>query len=393
MPIIITIFISLSALVGGFFIGWIIAIKTGLKKFDSADENMRNAFKAITAEQLDKNSDKLAKMAGERDEILKLQLGHHKEAITNLLDPLSKKIELIDKERIETFAKLKSELQHVSKSNEKLRGETGNLVNALRRPEVRGRWGEVTLRRVVEIAGMTVHIDFDEQQSVTLESGRKRPDMVIHLPQNREVVVDSKVSLDAYLSAYEEVDGTKREELLKRHAKAMKNHVTELSQKNYWEEFSEGIEFVVMFVPNDAFLEAAFQYDANLMDYAMQKNIIIATPATLMAILQTIEFGWRQTVIQDNAREVSELGKELYARVNTFIGHIESIRSNINNLIKNFNKTVGSIERKLLPQMRRFDELGAGDGKKLNEPEKIDDLPRTVSGELPQHTQGASRNQ
>jgi len=378
MSIIITILISLCALVAGFFIGWLIAFKTGLKKFDSADENMRNAFKAITAEQLDKNSEKLAKLAGERDEILKLQLGHHKEAITNLLDPLSKKIELIDKERIETFAKLKNELQHVSESNEKLRGETGNLVNALRRPEVRGRWGEITLRRVVEIAGMTSHIDFDEQQSVTLETGRKRPDMVIHLPQNREVVVDSKVSLDAYLSAYEEVDGTKREELLKRHAKAMKNHVTELSQKNYWEEFSEGIEFVVMFVPNDAFLEAAFQYDANLMDYAMQKNVIIATPATLMAILQTIEFGWRQTVIQDNAREVSKLGKELYTRVNTFIGHIESIRGNINKLIENFNKAVGSIERKLLPQMRRFDELGAGDGKEINEIKKIDEQPTSL---------------
>ncbi len=231
MSIIITILISLCTLVTGFFVGWFIAIKTGLKKFDSDDENMRNAFKAIVAEQLDKNSEKLSKLAGERDEILKLQLGHHKEAITSLLDPLSKKIELIDKERIETFAKLKSELQHVSESNEKLRGETGNLVNALRRPEVRGRWGEVTLRRVVEIAGMTVHIDFDEQQSVTLESGRKRPDMVIHLPQNREVVVDSKVSLDAYLSAYEEVDGEKREELLKRHAKSMKNHVTDLAKK------------------------------------------------------------------------------------------------------------------------------------------------------------------
>ncbi len=384
MPTIITILISLCTLVAGFFIGWIIAIKTGLKKFDSADENMRNAFKAITAEQLDKNSDKLAKMAGERDEILKLQLGHHKEAITNLLNPISKKIELIDKERIETFAKLKNELHHVAESNEKLRGETGNLVNALRRPEVRGRWGEVTLRRVVEIAGMTVHIDFDEQQSVTLESGRKRPDMVIHLPQNREVVVDSKVSLDAYLSAYEEVDGVKREELLQRHAKSMKNHITELSRKNYWEEFSEGIEFVVMFVPNDAFLEAAFQYDANLMDYAMQKNVIIATPATLMAILQTIEFGWRQTVIQDNAREVSELGKELYNRVNTFIGHIESIRGNINKLIENFNKAVGSIERKLLPQMRRFDELGAGNGKKINEVKKIDEQPTGLRSDLPE---------
>ncbi len=382
MPIIITVFISLCALIAGFFIGWFIAIKTGLKKFDSADENMRNAFKAIATEQLDKNSEKLAKLAGERDEILKLQLGHHKEAITNLLDPLSKKIELIDKERIETFAKLKNELQHVSESNEKLRGETGNLVNALRRPEVRGRWGEITLRRVVEIAGMSTHIDFDEQQSVTLETGRKRPDMVIHLPQNREVVVDSKVSLDAYLSAYEEVDGVKREELLKRHTKSMKNHVTELSRKNYWEEFSDGIEFVVMFVPNDAFLEAAFQYDANLMDYAMQKSVIIATPATLMAILQTIEFGWRQTVIQENAREVSKLGKDLYTRVNAFLGHLESIRSNINKLIENFNKAVGSIERKLIPQMKRFDELGAGDGKKLNEPEKIDEQPTGLRSDL-----------
>jgi len=384
MPVIITILVSLCTLITGFFIGWIIAIKTGLKKFDSTDENIKNAFKAIAAEQLDKNSEKLSKLAGERDEILKLQLGHHKEAITNLLNPLSKKIELIDKERIETFAKLKSELQHVSESNEKLRGETGNLVNALRRPEVRGRWGEVTLRRVVEIAGMTVHIDFDEQQSVTLESGRKRPDMVIHLPQNREVVVDSKVSLDAYLSAYEEVDGIKREELLKRHAKSMRNHVTELSQKTYWENFSEGTEFTIMFVPNDAFLEAAFQYDANLMDYAMQKNVIIATPATLMAILQTIEFGWRQTVIQDNAREVSELGKELYSRVNSLLRHLDSIKGSINKLIENFNKAVGSLERKVIPQMKRFDELGAGDGKKLNEPEKIDDLPAELRTDLPE---------
>jgi len=384
MFILITILVSLCTLVTGFFVGWFIAIKTGLKKFDSDDENMRNAFKAIVAEQLDKNSEKLSKLAGERDEILKLQLGHHKEAITSLLDPLSKKIELIDKERIETFAKLKSELQHVSESNEKLRGETGNLVNALRRPEVRGRWGEVTLRRVVEIAGMTVHIDFDEQQSVTLESGRKRPDMVIHLPQNREVVVDSKVSLDAYLSAYEEVDGEKREELLKRHAKSMKNHVTDLAKKNYWEEFSDGIEFVVMFVPNDAFLEAAFQYDANLMDYAMQKNVIIATPATLMAILQTIEFGWRQTVIQENAREVSELGKELYSRVNIFIGYIESMGKHINNLIKSFNNAVGSIESRLLPQMRRFDELGAGDGKGTKKVEKIDEKPAELKSDLPE---------
>jgi len=378
MNIYLALLISSLALVIGFFIGWIIAVKTGLKKFESADENMKNAFKAIAAEELDRNSEKLTKMAGERDEILKLQLGHHKEAIANLLNPLSEKIKLIDKERIETFAKLKSELQHVTNSNEKLKSETGNLVNALRRPEVRGRWGEITLRRVVELAGMTIHIDFDEQQSVTLESGRKRPDMVVHLPEEREVVVDSKVSLDAYLSAYEEVDGIKREELLKRHSKAMRNHVTELSQKTYWEEFSEGIEFVVMFVPNDAFLEAAFQYDANLMDYAMQKNVIIATPATLMAILQTIEFGWRQVNMRENAREISKLGKELYSRINVFTSHLDSIRGNINKLIENFNKAVGSVERKIIPQMKRFDELGAGDGKKLNEVKKIDEQPRTV---------------
>ncbi len=378
MNIYLVILISAGTLLVGFFIGWIIAVKIGLKKFESTDENMKNAFKAIAAEELDRNSEKLTKMAGERDEILKLQLGHHKEAIANLLNPLSEKIKLVDKERIETFAKLKSELQHVTNSNEKLKSETGNLVNALRRPEVRGRWGEITLRRVVELAGMTIHIDFDEQQSVTLESGRKRPDMVVHLPEDREVVVDSKVSLDAYLSAYEEVDGIKREELLKRHSKAMRNHVTELSQKTYWEEFSEGIEFVVMFVPNDAFLEAAFQYDANLMDYAMQKNVIIATPATLMAILQTIEFGWRQVNMRENAREISKLGKELYSRINVFTSHLDSIRSNINKLIENFNKAVGSVERKIIPQMKRFDELGAGDGKKLNEVEKIDEQPRTV---------------
>ena len=368
--------VALCGLLTGLIAGWFFGKKSAAKDNTLKKDALTAVFQALAAEQLDKNSEKFVKLASEREKIVKLQLDNHKDALTNLLTPLSEKIKLIDKERIETFGKLKNELQRVSESNEKLRNETGNLVNALRRPQVRGRWGEITLRRVVELAGMTVHVDFDEQQSVSLEKGRIRPDMVVHLPQNREIIVDSKVALDAYLSAYDETNEVKREEHLIHHAKQMRTHVTNLSNKSYWEQFSEETEFVIMFVPNDAFLEAAFQYDAELMIYAMQKNIIIATPSTLMAILQTIEFGWRQTVIQDNAREISTIGKELYTRINVYISHLNNIRKNLSGLINSFNEAVGSIERKLIPQLRRFKELGADDGKEVGELTKIESQPR-----------------
>ena len=375
---ILLVIISAASLFIGIFIGWLIALRYSDRKHKSSEENMLNAFKIIAAEELEKNSQKFGKIASDRDNILKIQLNHHKEAITNLLDPLSKKIDLIDKERVETFGKLANEIKRVSETNEKLRNETGSLVNALRKPQVRGRWGEMTLRRVVELAGMTSHIDFYEQESESTETGRKRPDMIIRLPENRNIVVDSKVALEAYIDAFEHTDEAIREELFKKHAKLMKNHIINLSRKKYWEEFSEGIEFTIMFVPNDAFLEAAFQYDPTLPEYALQSKIIIATPATLMAILQTIEFSWKQISLQENAREISLLGKELYSRVNVFFTHLDNIRSNIVKLIDNFNKAVGSIERKILPQMRRFNELGASDRQPVKNVESVSEQPRSV---------------
>ena len=370
--------ISALTLILGFLVGWFSAVLIGIRKIKSTDENLKNAFKVLAAEELEKSAKKLGEITGERDELLKLNLNHHKEAITNLLTPLAQKIELIDKERIETFGKLSNELRRVTEANEKLRSETGNLVNALRRPQIRGRWGEITLRRVVELSGMTSHIDFDEQESKNTSTGRQRPDMIIRLPQNRNIVVDSKVALDAYISAYEEPNEEKREELLKKHSQLTKTHIFQLSRKNYWENFSEGFEFVIMFMPNEAILEAAFQYDPTLLEYALQNGVIIATPSTLMAILQTIEFSWRQVAIRENAREISKIGKELYSRINTLLSHFDKIGDSIVKLIEKFNIAAGSLEKMLIPQLKRFKELGADDGKPVENIKKIDELPRSL---------------
>ncbi len=381
MTIAITILISLCTLVAGFFIGWLLATKINLAKNKETEESIKTVFQALAAEQLDRSTDRFVKMASEREKIVGEQLSRHKEAVSNLLNPLSEKLKEIEKNRQESYGKLANELQRVTQSNEKLRTETTNLTNALRQPQVRGRWGETTLKRVVELSGMVDHVDFEEQVSTTTESGRLRPDMVINMPNGHNVVVDSKVALNGYLQACEQTSPEAKEQFLQKHAQQMRTHVKQLSQKEYWSHLSEGTEFVVMFVPGEHFLSAALQYDTTLMDDAMKNKVVIATPTTLIALLRAIEYGWRSAALEKNAKEISELGKELYIRANVFISHLDKIKKGLLGAINSFNDAVGSLEHKFLPQLRRFKELRADDGKKVGELNTIEKPLRSLPSE------------
>ncbi len=384
MAITITILISLCALVTVFFIGWLLGTKTSLAKNKETEDSIKTVFQALAAEQLDRSTDRFVKMASEREKIVGEQLSRHKEAISNLLTPLSEKLKEVEKNRQESYGKLANELQRVTQSNEKLRAETTNLTNALRQPQSRGRWGETTLKRVVELAGMVEHVDFEEQVSTTTEAGRLRPDMTVNMPNGHIVVVDSKVALNAYLQACEQTSEEEKDKFLHDHARQMRTHVKQLSQKEYWSHLSEGTEFVVMFVPGEHFLSAALQYDTMLMDDAMKNRVVIATPTTLIALLRAIEYGWRSASLERNAKEISELGKELYSRANVFISHLEKIKRGLLSAISSFNDAVGSLEHKFLPQLRRFKELRADNGKEIVEINTIEEPLRQTPPEEPE---------
>jgi len=240
-----------------------------------------------------------------------------------------------------------------------LQRETRNLSTALRRPEVRGRWGELTLRRVVELAGMSEHCDFSEQEQVNTEGGALRPDLLVRMPEQRSIVVDAKTPLDAYLAAVEADNDEARRDALSRHARQVEERVRELGRKSYWEQFEHSPEFAVLFLPGDQFLSAALAEKPDLIDSALKQRIIVTTPSTLMALLKVIAYGWRQSRMTENAREIRELGQDLHKRLAVFVGHLQKVGRAFGSSIDAFNAAVGSMERNVLPQARKFTELGA----------------------------------
>ncbi len=378
MWITLIIAIGICALIAGFSLGWFLGTRAAVRREQATEEQLKTAFQSLASEQMDKNTERFFVLAGERDKYSREMLSNHAESLEKLVKPLAQKLTEFDTQRQEMYGRLANELKRVTEANEKLRVETLNLSNALRQPQVRGRWGETTLRRVVELAGMVAHVDFEEQVSATTDTGRLRPDMIINLPNGHSVVVDAKVALDAYLQANEETDGSKRDESLKRHARHMRTHMQMLSQKRYWEQFTAATEFVVMFVPGDHFLTAALQNDPTLIDDGMKDKVVIATPSTLIALLRAIEFGWRQVALQENAREISNLGKELYTRANVFIGHLSDIKKGLESAIGAFNKAIGSFQRNLLPGLRKFRELRADDGTDVKELGEIEAGTRSL---------------
>jgi DNA recombination protein RmuC len=285
-------------------------------------------------------------------------------------------IQNIERDRIDAFATIRSQMEILATGQTLLSRETRNLVTALRRPDVRGQWGEITLKRLVELSGMTAHVDFTEQHHQTTESGAVRPDMIVHMPERRDIVVDVKTPLDAYLAAVEATDDAQRSVQLRRHAQIVGARVRELSSKQYWSQFENSPEFVVLFLPGDQFLTAALQENHGLIEESLRQNVMLATPTSLVALLKAVAYGWKQTVLADNAAEIRRLGEDLYKRLAVFGEHLGKLGKSLGSSVDAFNKAVGSLEQQILPAARRFPELGLRVQAELSIIEPVDSLAR-----------------
>jgi DNA recombination protein RmuC len=311
-------------------------------------------------------------------------LARRHDAIKGLVEPIERTLgqvneRLLDLERSRqaAYVSLTEQVAQLRHTHELLRDQTGNLVTALRAPAARGRWGELQLRRVVELAGMVRHCDFVEQETATGDDGRLRPDLVVRLPGGKQVVVDAKVPLQAYLDAVEARDDDVRQARLDDHARQLRTHVTQLAAKAYWEQFQPAPDFVVLFVPGDPLLGAALEHDPALLDDAASRRVLLATPVTLIAVLRAVAMGWRQEVLADNAREVCELGRELHRRLGTLATHVAGMGRGLERAVEAYNGAVGSLESRVMVTARRFADLGVTtDELAVNEP--ITKVPRRV---------------
>jgi DNA recombination protein RmuC len=336
---------------------------------EQSEARLRNAFDSLAGESLRANSEmflRLAREALSRDQVVaENSLKERETAIAQLVEPLKtalerteQQVQAIERERRDAFTALRTQIEGLAGGHAQLQRETRNLVTALRRPEVRGRWGEMTLRRVVELAGMAEHCDFTEQLHLAAEEGALRPDMVIHMPEKRSLVVDAKTPLDGYLEAIEAVTDEARGIALKRHAQQVETRIRQLGSKNYWAQFEESPEFAVLFLPGDQFLSSALAERPDMLDTALKVGVILATPSTLIALLKTVAYGWRQAAVAENAATIRELGQELHRRLATFVKHLDRLGKQLNSAVDAYNSAVGSLERQVLPQARRFPELG-----------------------------------
>jgi len=352
-----------------------------------AAERLQASFETVAGQSLRANSEVFLKLAREHlsqhQQAAVASLTEREKAIETLLAPIretlgktEQQMLRIEKERAEAFGSLRSSLEAVTLGQQVLQRETRTLVNALRRPEVRGQWGELTLRRLAELAGMVQHCDFSEQVNVRGDDGNLRPDMIVHMPDGRDLVVDVKTPLDAYLNAVDASDDALRRAALQRHAAALAERVRQLGAKSYWNQFENSPDFVILFIPGDQFLSAALAEQPDLIEAAIRQNVIIATPSSFVALLKTVAYGWRQTTLAQNAATIRTLAEDLYKRLAVFTSHLGRLGRSLGGSVDAFNSAVGSLERQVLPGARKFTELGVRPERELDTVEPIDRLTR-----------------
>jgi len=333
-------------------------------------EQLKESFSALSKHALDANSESFLQLAQQKlglfESRAQANLSEKEKSIETLLKPMSealqkteKQIFEIEKERKQAYGSISEQLKLVNEAQHGLLSETEQLVRALRRPEVRGQWGELTLKRLAELAGMVNHCDFEEQPHTEVSDGKNmRPDMIVRMPEKRELIVDAKTPLDAYLSAVQANSPQEQEAHLKHHARKVRERMKELASKAYWSQFSQSPDFVILFIPGEQFLTSALDHDDKLLEDAFANKVILATPTTLVALLRSVAYGWQQASISENAEHVRDLAQDLYKRLYTFCSHLQRVGKNLDDSVENYNKAIGSLERQVLPGARKFTDLG-----------------------------------
>lgn len=356
----------------------------------SAKEELSDGFRVLSSEALKNNNQSFLELARATLERYQVQaagdLEKRQASIDELVKPLKEslakvdlKINELEQKRAGAYEGLVKQVEFMAFGQEKLQRETNKLVSALKAPTVRGRWGEIQLKRVVELAGMVEYCDFTEQEEVISEYGRQRPDMIIRLPGKKTIVVDAKAPLADYLEAVDAAEEEIRNLRLQGHARQVKNHITKLAAKSYWNQFDFTPEFVVMFLPGESFFSAALQFDPELIEYGADKRVIIATPTTLIALLKAVAYGWNQEQINENARHISELGKVLYERITVLTDHLLDIRKGLQQTVQAYNRTVGSYENRVLVTAKRLGEMGVSCEQEISELDVIDTALRELA--------------
>ncbi len=344
---------------------------------DDAQNKLSDVFRSLAVETLSESTRQFLELAKSRLETMqgdatgeldkkRLEIDALVNPLNDTLKELKSELLRVESSRQEAYGQLTTQVHALNDSNKQLRDETGSLVNSLRQPQIKGKWGELTLRRAIELAGLSPHCDFNEQHRVDTEDGQLRPDLIVHVAGDKHIVVDSKVPLHAFLNAMSAQNEDDRLAHMQAHVDLVRKHIRDLSSKAYWSQFTQTPELVVLFMPAEAFFSAALEQDRDLMEDAMQQRVILASPTTLIALLKSVAYGWRQEDVSRNAQKISELGKKLYERVLTFVQHLDDVRKSLDGANKAFNSAVGSLETRLLPSVREFKELGV---------QTSDDLP------------------
>lgn len=366
-----------------------------LESLNQAREQLKESFSALSSQALKHNSEEFLRLAQQNLEKFQNQakgdLAQKEKAFEQLIKPIRESLEKterqinsIEKERKEAYGALHKHIETMNLTQQELRNQTHNLVQALRRPEVRGQWGEMTLKRLAELAGMVEHCDFYQQENIKTDEGRQRPDMIVRMPDGREIVVDVKTPLDAYLSAIESNDDELRQQHMQRHARNVRQRINELASKAYWNQFSQSPEFVVLFIPGDQFLSAALESDYQLMEDALGKHVILATPTSFVALLRAVAYGWRQEQLAKNAEHIKKIGEELYQRLATFTSHLQKMGRSLESAVKHYNSSVGSFDSRILPSAQKFREMGISSSKEIDAQEQVESGVRQIESDADQ---------